>query len=346
LTKLKTIGNVAKSLIGSIPLNLGLSVKPKYLWLETTDRCNSRCTTCNIWKKPHTSNEQLMSLEDLKRCLTDPLMSKVKYVLNSGGESTLINLEDYLYVEHTALPKAVLQISSNALLPERLASIVQYAMTIGIQHLDVGLSIDGVGEAHDLVRGVPGNFVKLEETIKLLSKLKQKYPQRIFLSMGSTLTDFTAKQDCKLYVYCKMANIPFMWHWFNTSSFYENTQRSDKELLGVINGFPEKNLYMDSWRKSLVTGKIPKFRCHALDTFMAVKCNGEVVPCLSRWAEPIGNIKHQSISEIWRTRQAVDERLKIKQCQGCLNSWGWSWSVNETYYPVLFDVLKRKVKAL
>lgn len=346
MVKAKTILNIANSSLQSIPLNLGFFTKPKYLWLETTDRCNSKCTTCNIWKKPHVPLENLLSLKELEVCLKDPLMSKVKYVLNSGGESTLVNLEDYLRVEHSALPKAIIQISSNALLPERLASAVEYAMTIGIKHLDVGLSIDGIDKAHDLVRGVEGNFAKLQECLELLFKLQKKYPDRIFVSMGSTLTDVTAKEASKLYTYCKSLGVSFMWHWFNASSFYENTDRSNAGAFNVINDYPADNLYLDSWRQSLLTGIIPHFKCRSLETFMVIKCNGDVAPCLSRWSEPIGNIKSDNISNIWHSEKAKRERTEIKQCKGCLNSWGWSWSVNETYYPVLFDAIKRKLKKL
>jgi len=345
LTKLRTIYNVTKNTIFSIPLNLGLPTKPKYLWFGTTDKCNSRCKTCNIWKQSPTLPSELISLGDLRRCLKNPLMSKIKYILNSGGESTLINLENYLLIEHTALPKAILQISSNALLPERLASIVQYAMNINVKHLDVGLSIDGIGKAHDSVRGVNGNFKKLEIAIKLLNKLKQEYPHRIFLTLGSTLTDVTAKEAKNLYTYSKNIGIPFMWHWFNSSSFYKNENRKDINISDVIRDYPTKNLYMDSWYQSLITGKIPKFKCRALNTFMVIKCNGDIVPCLSRWSKPIGNIKKESISDIWCSNSAYEEIDKIKKCPGCLNSWGWSWSVNETFYPILSDIIKRKFKS-
>jgi MoaA/NifB/PqqE/SkfB family radical SAM enzyme len=345
--KTKTLSMIAKNLVNSVPLNLGLEVKPKYLWLETTDKCNSRCTTCNIWSKQPTPSNKLYSIKDLLHFLSSELMSDIKYILNSGGESTLINMEEYLRIEHAVLPKAILQISSNALLPERLATIVEYAMKLGVAHLDVGLSIDGIGEAHDKVRGVPGNFKKLEQSISLLKGLQCKYPDRIFLSMGSTLTSVTAKEAEKLYAYSKQTDIPFMWHWFNTSSFYDNNSLStkeDNEVKKVINNYSAHNLYMDTWRKSLATGLIPKFNCHALQTFLAVKCNGDVIPCLSKWSEPIGNIRLQPFKTIWDSPQRSIERCKIKDCVGCLNSWGWAWSVNETYYPILTDLLIRKLK--
>ena len=347
--KLETVKNITKYSIESLPLNLGLPIKPKYLWLETTDRCNSKCITCNIWKKPHVLGKDLLSTSDLCHCLKDPLMANIKYILNSGGEPTLINLEDIIEVEHSILPKASLQISSNALLPNRLAQAIEYAMSIGVKHLDVGLSIDGIGETHDRLRGVEGNFAKLELTLELLKRMREKYPNRIFVTMGSTLTDITAQEAEKLYAYSQKINVSFMWHWFNSSQFYENRNSKlaiDKGTLKVISEYPFRSLYVDMWQKSLETKQLPKFRCRSLETFMVIRCNGDVVPCLSCWNESIGNIKQQELSTIWKSVSANIERLKIKSCSGCLNSWGYGWSVPETYYPILFDLLKRKLREI
>ena len=350
----KTSIIIVKNSIQSLPLNaevrFGTTVKPKHLWLETTDRCNSRCQTCNIWKKPPTPKHELLTLAELERCLHDPVMNQIKEVLNSGGEATLTNLEEYLRIEHEAFPNASLQISSNALLPERLSQAVEYAMKIGIQHLDVGLSIDGVGEAHDAIRGVKGNFAKLEQSIALMKQLEKKYPGRIFTCIGSTLTDVTAKNASALYAYSKKVCMPFMWHWYNSSPFYENQEKTSlttkKGIHTVIMNYPAQNLYMDMWRQSLTTGEIPKFRCLALKNFLAIKCNGDVVPCLSRWNEneTVGNIRHQSISEIWYSKRMIAERQKIKSCEGCLNSWGYGWSIDDMYLQFLADLVKRKVK--
>ena len=139
-----------------------------------------------------------------------------------------------------------------------------------------------------------------------------------------------------------------MWHWFNLSTFYENNNKTAlaKNVKDVILKHPAQNLYMDMWRQSLVTGKIPHFSCLALRNFLVIRCNGDVVPCLTKWNEPVGNIKRESISSIWQSKQMMIERNKIAKCSGCLNSWGVSWSINEPYFSVLKDVVQRKVKRI
>jgi sulfatase maturation enzyme AslB (radical SAM superfamily) len=40
----------------------------------------------------------------------------------------------------------------------------------------INLSLDGIGEQHDKIRGVPGNFEKFERTLKALLQLRQSLP--------------------------------------------------------------------------------------------------------------------------------------------------------------------------
>jgi MoaA/NifB/PqqE/SkfB family radical SAM enzyme len=55
--------------------------------------------------------------------------------------------------------------------------------------LSVKPSIDGVGPMHDYIRGIPGNFVKLEETIDRLLAIKAKNP-RLLVDLGTVISNF------------------------------------------------------------------------------------------------------------------------------------------------------------
>jgi MoaA/NifB/PqqE/SkfB family radical SAM enzyme len=323
-----------------------MPLKPRWLWFEATDKCNSRCVTCNIWQQKPTPPDQLINIkEDLGKALANPLMKDVCLIINSGGEATLIDLKELLYVEHLHLPKATLQISTNALLPDKLIDAVNYAMEIGVEKLDVGLSIDGIGEAHDKVRGVKGNFAKLERAIELLKEAECKYPKRIDLTIGSTLTNQTAKQAKALYEYSEKVGISFMWHWYNVSpTFYHNKEDLASEIKPIVDEF-DSTLYHHWWREYVKTGKFPKFKCFSLNSFLVIKCNGDVVPCLSKYSDSIGNIKTQSIDEIWNSKKAKEIRSKVvDKCEGCLNSWGVNWSLNTSYVPGLMFEVKQRIR--
>lgn len=340
LAKLK---NGVTGLLESLPITvkdrLNLPLKPKWVWIELTDKCNSRCKPCNVWRRKPTPKNVCLSPKQLYTVLSNPLLSDVKYVLNSGGECTLVDLKAYLKAEHKALPEATLQISSNALLPTRLLDAVHYALELGVP-IDVGLSIDGIGKNHDRIRGVKGNFRKLERAIQSLKELQNVYP-RLRVSMGSTLTDLTVDHAEELYGYSRRMDIPFSWHWYSESPFYGNFGScTTNKTRQVIDKLPSFSLYWSMWQRYLASGKLPRFRCFALKTFFALRCDGRVVPCLSRWNRVVGNVKRTPIHKIWRNCLANRERESVANCLGCMNSWAVGWSIRSHYYPKITHFLK------
>jgi MoaA/NifB/PqqE/SkfB family radical SAM enzyme len=341
--------SLAKGFVGlsrCLPLNLrdsvGLPLKPRYVWFETTNLCNSHCVTCNIWQnKPH-KKEQCLSANEIRDLLSGPMFEDLEYILNSGGEPTLTNLKEILRAEHQAKPKATLQISSNGLKPEYLLDTVNYTLNFGVPRLEVGLSLDGVGVDHDQVRGISGAFEKLDWLLQELGAVASK-DCRLIVSAGSTLTEQTAKSANSLYQYAKKRNISFSWHWFNQSSFYNNGDYCFGDMAKkVVFEHDCDGTYWQMWRKSIVTCKIPRFKCFALKTFFVLKANGDVAPCLSRWNNTVGNVRDATFSKLWVNSKFKQERFQIKNCSGCLNGWGVGWSLRSSFYPLIAAKLKRQ----
>jgi len=331
----------AKYILGNVlaasKIKLFGVVRPRFLWVETSDLCNSRCVTCNIWQ-----NKTSRNVLDLK-VLAKPLFRDVQYIINSGGEPSLSDLSNILLTEHRLLPKAVLQVSTNGLLVDKVVDAVCDVLRVGAW-VDVGLSLDGVGEAHDRWRGVSGNFEKVKALTEKLVKLQKKYVG-LNVTVGSTLTDKTFENSQDLYAYSKKYGVNFMWHWFNQGTFYNNnidlklSPENAKKALTIMSD----SLYRYLWLQSL-QGQIPRFECYALRSFAVLKCTGEIVPCLSRWNQSIGNIMEHSGKTVWSGSLAKKARLDISKCAGCLNSWGCGWSLQTKYFPSLQYKLKEKTK--
>jgi len=312
-------------------------LEPRYMWFEATDMCNSKCKYCNIHKKKPTSNP--LSPEELYGILSDSLFRKVKYIINSGGEMTCrSDFIDILLAEHKALPNAGLNISTNGLLPDRVISAAEEACKLGIK-LNIGISLDGIGKDHDRIRGVKGNFDKV---VYLLDKLKG-LPVEICL--GATLTGEDIKANMEAKEFVESRGLEWIFHWYNVSSFYEN--KTSKNIAGIKKGVAtiKPTLYTQMWLDSL-DGKKPKFKCYALNTFFVLKCNGDVVPCLSKWNDVAGNVRNSKPKEIWYGKKANEVRQKVKDCEGCLNGWGYQWSLWSDYInngiPYMVYKLKKR----
>lgn len=299
-------------------------LKPRYVWLEATDMCNSKCKYCNIHLKKPTPNQ--LSPEEVRKILSDSLFRKVKYVINSGGECTVRgDFRDMLFAEHEALPNAMLNISTNALLPDKTISIVREAVEAGIK-IDIGISLDGIGKDHDEIRGVPGNFDKV---VQLLDGLKGL---PVDVSLGATLDGRNVKANMEAKEFTESRGLIWLFHWFNVSSFYDNQSLQGMDIDGMKKAVAslKPNYYHQMWLDSL-DGKKPKFRCFALNTFLVLKCNGDVAPCLSLWNDVIGNMRTSTPKEVWYGKKAGEVRKKIRNCEGCLNSWSYGWSLHSDW---------------
>jgi MoaA/NifB/PqqE/SkfB family radical SAM enzyme len=295
------------------------------------DQCNSRCRTCNIWQQKHC--DKPITPKQLRDLLHSELFRNIEYFGITGGEPTLFDLDGFLQVAHEVLPQAALSISSNGLNPVKLYDAVEKCVSAGI-HLDVGLSLDGIGEFHDYWRGVKGNFEKVDWLVHKLKILQCEYPILLSFGVGSTLTVETAQQADSLRAYCKNVGIPFVWHWFNYAPFYHNAPRKadvalfESAILKVV----DKSIHRDMWLSYLRTGKFPRLKCQAFSSYLLLNCDGTIRPCLSLWNHSGGNMLENDPIAVWTSKEADDVRQRVSQCHGCLNMWACNWNL-VTNYP-------------
>lgn len=141
--------------------------KPTVIQFPVNDICNARCQMCHIWQQ---KQEHQITPEALRAVLSNALFSEVRSIGVNGGEPTLRkDLPDLVDVMFDVLPKLrAVNIITNGLKSDvviaRLAEVGKIVRYHG-GLLDVMLSLDGVGEVHDRVRGRPGNF---DNAVKVL----------------------------------------------------------------------------------------------------------------------------------------------------------------------------------
>lgn len=143
-----------------------------YTFLIST-LCNSRCLTCNIWKQRHDD----LTLDEWKGVFKS-LGKSPFWVTVSGGEPFL---QEHLAEMVIALDKicqpAIINIPTNGLLVGRIkAQTTKMLDKTKTPQFIINLSLDGVGEVHDRIRGVPGNFTKVMQNYRNLKKIQKKHP--------------------------------------------------------------------------------------------------------------------------------------------------------------------------
>jgi MoaA/NifB/PqqE/SkfB family radical SAM enzyme len=161
---------------------------PFNLVVSLSYRCNSRCKTCNIWRK---SAEELST--DEWREVFAKIGTTPYYLTFSGGEPFL--RDDIVEIVSAACKlckPTIITIPTNALMsraiPQRAEEILQAAQ--GTQ-VGINISLDGVGQEHDVIRGVEGSYEKALDTYHSLQALN--YPN-LTLSIHTVVSRFNAQR--------------------------------------------------------------------------------------------------------------------------------------------------------
>ena len=312
-------------------------LKPKMIWLNVTDRCNSRCAHCSIWKQEDTG-EKPLSFGEIYTMLCSSVFDEIQTIVNTGGECSLRDdLYDIVLAEHKARPMAKIVLSTNGLLPERIINVVKRLKAVQV-HVSVGISIDGIGFEHDVVRGVFGNFDRVD---KLFKKL---YVEGVDVSGCFVLSDLTINNVHSVQNYLNgfIEKVEFSVLQCNDAEYYHNRKQSNEEkgkMIEMVKSLDSRIvggvLLKHLWLKWL-QGKDIKFPCYALQTLCVVKSNGDIVPCLNMWDRVVGNVRRNTMREIWQSDSAREKRELVKKCKGCLNYC----SVGESCYSAMYPYVE------
>ena len=332
------IGNACRHLIMRASRKIP---RPEYLVYEVTNACNSRCRHCHIWKNKPAEN--ILTANEIERILGDDLFSDLKLVLLTGGEPVLqTDINEIISAIHKVKPKAAITLSTNGILPERVLGVMDYAMANNIK-INIGVSLDAIGERHDLIRGVKGNFEKVDYLLKELVKRKKRYGHKMGeVIIGYTLSSLTVDTLKDVAAYTSNLQAAYLHLClYEEFTYYRNQNNADakdyqssdnKELIKAIEELPVSfynEMLLDCLKHRL------KFRCEALRKFFLLRCDGSVAPCLKYCETAAGNVRSVPPSEIWYSKEAADARKAVKECGGCSNSWATSWSFEDWLFPFL-----------
>jgi sulfatase maturation enzyme AslB (radical SAM superfamily) len=170
----------------ALPMNLTISV---------SYRCNSRCKTCNVWQRPNddfTIEEYDKTFESIGR--------DAYWFTFSGGEPALRkDLPEMVEAAYRHCRPGIINIPTNGIqdkiIPGRIERVLQAAPT---SEVIVNLSLDGVGEKHDIVRGVKGNFERAMRTYAGLKALKGRY-KNFTLGVHTVISNFNVDEFENIY---------------------------------------------------------------------------------------------------------------------------------------------------
>jgi MoaA/NifB/PqqE/SkfB family radical SAM enzyme len=152
--------------------------RPIQLTFFVTRKCNARCPFCFYLAgagSPAASAPEL-SLPEIERIAGG--LGSLLWLAFSGGEPFLRrDLPEISRLFYRRNRPAIMLYPTNGLTPELIAEQTERILRDCPRSvIAVKLSLDGVGEAHDRLRGTPGGFAKIMQTYERLAPLLARYP--------------------------------------------------------------------------------------------------------------------------------------------------------------------------
>ena len=169
---------------------------PVTLTYSVTAACQSKCKTCNIGLKYQNDPkraEKDLKLEEIEKIFQT--LGHVYFFNVSGGEPFLRrDLPEIIELACRYLNPRIIHIPTNAIASGKIRNLTLQCLEIINQYdstvpFTVKPSIDGVGEVHDDIRGVKGNFKQLEKTISYLKEIERDYTN-FHLELGTVISNF------------------------------------------------------------------------------------------------------------------------------------------------------------
>jgi len=296
---------------------------------------------CDVWHYPTKPSEEI-GLDVIKK------LPEMFFVNVTGGEPFVRqDLPEIIDELHKKANRIVL--STNGYFTERIVELCKRHPDLGIR-----ISIEGLKEANDLIRGMPGGYDRTQNTLKHLQEMGLQD-----IGFAMTVQDLNCHDIVPLYLLAQGLSYEFATATLHNSHYFHKWDNLIKNKDEVIAEF-------EKLTKLMLRSKRVKEWFRAYFNFGLInyiKGNQRLLPCemgqngffIDPWGDilacngmdekqSMGNLKDQTWNEIWNSKRAEEVRQMVKKCKK--NCWMIGSAAPAIWHhplkPILW-VLKRKL---
>lgn len=310
--------------------------------LILTYNCPLHCKMCNRGSFPTKHGERITvdMIEKLPHCA---------YINLTGGEPfTVPDIED---IAAAALKKADrVIISTNGYFTDRIIALCKKYPEIGIR-----ISIEGLAETNDLIRGVPDGFERGYKTLKTLHEMGVKN-----IGFGMVIQDDNAQDVLALYDLATELGMEFATTTLHNSFYFAISNNVIKDRIRVasatedlVNKLLKSNSPKKWFRAYYNHGLISyMFNQRLLPCYMGVDSffvdpYGDVLPCNgTRKKMTFGNLHEKEWKDIVNGPHADEIRKELKNCRRCSMVGSMAPAIKTHIFKTGCWVVWHKLKAL
>jgi MoaA/NifB/PqqE/SkfB family radical SAM enzyme len=277
-----------------------------------TYRCNARCNMCDCFKDPTKPNEEI-KLEDIKK------LPKMAFTNITGGEP-FIRTDIAELVEELYKKSDRIVISTNGYFTDRIITLCKKFPRVGIR-----ISIEGLQETNDAIRGIPDGFNRGYITLKTL--IEMGHPD---VGFGMTVQDMNCEDLVPLYKLSDELNMEFATATLHNSFYFRKTDNKIDDKYHVAQCFetlinellksnsPKKwfRAYFNYGLINYIYGNKRLLPCDMSSNAFFVDPFCDVIPCNGMEKKVVmGNLHAiKTWDELWNSEQANKVRKCTKKC--------------------------------
>lgn len=321
----------------------GLDSPPRLLTYTVTFRCNARCIMCDSWKM---SGDGDMTLEEIDRVFRQ--LNPMHAVRLTGGEPFVRkDLVDIVGLVERRLKPLGIHITTNGFLTERIVALCESRNKK--LPLQLMVSLDGVGDKHNTIRGSGLAWRTAFATLEALAPRRREL--NLDLAVNQTIVD---REGVEHYQRLREKLEPLgVRHQAVMAYDASATYKLEREIevaprqIGQFSTFGEftsedlgslfreietdmkklpwwarlaKQYYLDGIKQRLLpeeaAGAWINPSCVALNSHLRIFPNGDVPTCQFN-SKTVGNLKRQAFAEVWKGVTAAEQRRWVRRCVGC-----------------------------
>jgi MoaA/NifB/PqqE/SkfB family radical SAM enzyme len=326
--------------------------------------CQSNCKTCYIGreykKNPQEIKKRELSLDEIEKFFKS--LGSIYFFNISGGEPYLRDdLSEIVDLALNHLKPKIIHIPTNAFLPEKIEKTTRTMLSIIEKYnhhipLTVKPSVDGIGKKHDEIRGLKGNFERLEETIHRLKGIERDYAN-LHVELGTVVSNFNINDLDEIEDWVHRQGVQSYRNeiaeqreeFFNIGEEITPSVEVYEELMArfknkIMENLNNKNsltkmaeslrfVYYDLATR-ILKEKRQVIPCYAGISNIHLNYDGDIWPCcVLGYAHSMGNIRdfNHSYKDLCNSKKAKDVRDYIK------NGNCWCPLANQAYSNIVLN---------
>ena len=316
-------------------------IHPTVAGIHFTENCNSRCRTCDCWRS---RTEDKISTQRAIDLLDELDALGIKNIRLAGGEPLMRRdlFEILGHLNHD--PRRRITLATNGLMLKKCTDDINSSP---ITNLTV--SLDGVGETNDQIRGVTGGFDRVWDSLSRINKR---------IKIVSTLTNKLTPDEIKNIVeLCKSQNYGFDIN-LPDSSIYLFASEEVRESVEAL--WPDLNEAIACLDYLVETGRMPNFIkknavhylktkkfCfnHCIQGFVCLYVDSQGNVRTGCYAfPPVGNIFEKSLEQIIHSEEYMRLAKKMfrYECPNCTCGYGISATYHSPVKGIAYAINRHK----